>query len=139
MTASASDERACSHGTGNRASIPEWLMANEEPPAREPSPAGLPLEPEPEPALVDWWVWGVRKLASVAAELLALSRSLVVVFILVKIGTWLFTRSPIEVYQAVIGVAGFFAAWAMAIILGRFSIAHDTPDPERWLAQRRRR
>ena len=97
-----------------------------------------PAEPEPPPEPVDWWVWGVRKLAGVAAELLMLARGLLVVFILVKIGTWLFTGSSIEIMQAVAGVAGFFAAWGAAMILGRFSVAHDTPDPERWLSQRRR-
>jgi hypothetical protein len=99
-------------------------------------------EPEPRPERIDWWVWGVRQLAGFIAGLLIAGRGLIVIFFLVKLVTWLLTRNADDLYQAVFAVPGFFAAWACAMLLGRFSEARDTPDPFRWMAQqlnRRRR
>lgn len=94
---------------------------------------------EPQPALADWWVWGVRKIAGVVAELLMVSRGFAFLFFLLKLGAWALTRDNGELYQASAGVAALFGAWAIARLLGHFAWARESPDPERWLAQRQQR
>jgi len=95
------------------------------------------LEAESPPELADWWVWGVRKAAAVVADLLLASRILPLLFAALKGATWAFTRDPNELWGAGAGVAGFFAVWGGAMLLGRFSAERDSPDPERWLRYRR--
>jgi hypothetical protein len=98
-----------------------------------------PREPEPTPDLADWWVWGVRKLAAVVAELLMISRGSALLFIVLKLGYWALTRDNIELYQAGAGVAALFGVWGIARLLGHFAWDRQSPDPERWLTQRRQR
>ena len=93
---------------------------------------------EPPPELADWWVWGVRRVAAVIADLLLAARVLPLLFALLKGATWAFTRNPNELWGAGAGVAGFFALWGVGMLLGRFSAERDSPDPERWLHRQRR-
>lgn len=92
---------------------------------------------EPPPELVDWWVWGVRRVAAVIADLLFAVRFIPLVFALFKGTTWAFTRDPNELWGVGAGVAGLVALWGGGMLLGRFSAERDTPDPERWLRRRR--
>ena len=96
------------------------------------------VEIGPPPELADWWVWGVRKIAAVIADLLLAARILPLIFVLYKGAMWAFTRDPIELWGAGGAVAGFFVLWAGGLLLGRFSAERDAPDPERWLMRRRR-
>jgi hypothetical protein len=98
-----------------------------------------PQEPEPPPALADWWVWGVRKIAGVVAELLMISRGFALLLIVLKLISWALTRDNTELYLAGAGVAAFFGVWGIARLLGHFSWARQSPDPERWLTQRQQR
>jgi hypothetical protein len=93
---------------------------------------GTPLE------FADWWVWGVRKVAAVFADLLLAARILPILFLVLKAVTWAFTRDPNELWGAVAAGAAFFALWGVGLLLGRFSAERDSPDPERWLARHRR-
>jgi len=95
-------------------------------------------EAGPPPELADWWVWGVRKVAAVIADLLLAARLLPLLFAVVKVATWAFTRDPNELRGAGAAVAGFFALWGGGMLLGRFSAERDSPDPERWLLHHRR-
>ena len=95
-------------------------------------------EPGPPPELADWWVWGVRKVAAVIADLLLTARPLPLLLAVLKGATWAFTRDPNELWGAGAGVAGFFALWGGGMLLGRFSAERDSPDPERWLLRHRR-
>jgi hypothetical protein len=90
------------------------------------------------PELADWWVWGVRKVAAVIADLLLAARLIPLLLAVLKGATWAFTRDPNELWGAGAGVAGFFALWGGGMLLGRFSAERDSPDPERWLLRRRR-
>ncbi len=90
----------------------------------------------PQPALADWWVWGVRKIAGVVAELLMISRGFAFLFILLKLGVWALMRDNGELFQAGAGVVAFVGVWGIARLLGHFAWARESPDPERWLAQR---
>ena len=96
------------------------------------------METGPPPELADWWVWGVRKIAAVVADLLLAARILPLLFALLKGGMWAFTRDPNDLWGAGAAVAGFFALWAGGLLLGHFSAERDAPDPERWLTRRRR-
>lgn len=107
-------------------------MATDEPAPDEPAPP----DREPQPELADWWVWGVRKIAGVVAELLMISRGFAVLFILLKLGYWALTRDNTELYQAGAGVAALCGIWGIARLLGHFAWARQSPDPERWLARR---
>jgi hypothetical protein len=95
-------------------------------------------EAGPPPELADWWVWGVRKVAAVIADLLWAARILPLLFAALKGATWAFTRDPNELWGVVAGLTGFVAVWCGAILLGRFSAERDFPDPERWLERQRR-
>jgi hypothetical protein len=95
-------------------------------------------EAEPPPELADWWVWGVRRIAAVIADLLLSVRFVPLVFVLLKGAMWAFTRDSNELWGAGAGVAGFFALWGGGMLLGRFSAEQDSPDPERWLHRHRR-
>ncbi len=95
------------------------------------------LEAELPPELADWWVWGVRKVAAVVADLLLTARIIPILFAVLKGATWVFTRDPNELWGAGAAVAGLFALWGGAMLLGRFSAERDSPDPERWLRYRR--
>ncbi len=95
-------------------------------------------EAGPPPELADWWVWGVRKVAAVVADLLLAARIIPLLFALLKGATWVFTRDPNELWGAGAAVAGFFALWGGGMLLGRFSAERDSPDPERWLLRQRR-
>src|SRR5215216_4366784 len=95
-------------------------------------------EEGPPPELADWWVWGVRKVAAVVADLLLAARPLPLLFALLKGATWAFTRDPNELWGVAAGLAGFVAIWGGAILLGRFSAERDSPDPERWLRHQHR-
>jgi hypothetical protein len=95
-------------------------------------------EAESPPELADWWVWGVRKVAAVIADLLLAARPLPLLFALLKGATWAFTRDPNELWGVVAGLAGFVALWCGAILLGQFSAERESPDPERWRLRRRR-
>jgi hypothetical protein len=90
------------------------------------------------PELADWWVWGVRKVAAVIADLLLAARLIPLLLAVLKGATWAFTRDPNELWGAGAGVAGFFALWSGGMLLGRFSAERDSPDPERWLLRDRR-
>ena len=92
---------------------------------------------EPPPELADWWVWGVRRVAALIADLLFAVRFLPLLFVLYKVAIWGFTRDPNELLGAGAGVAGLVALWGGGMLLGRFSAERDTPDPERWLRRRR--
>ena len=94
-------------------------------------------EEEPPPELADWWVWGVRRVAAVIADLLFAVRFIPLVFVLFKGATWAFTRDPNELLGAAAGVAGLVALWGGGMLLGRFSAERNSPDPERWLRYRR--
>jgi hypothetical protein len=95
-------------------------------------------EAHPPPELADWWVWGVRKVAAVVADLLLATRLIPLLFAVLKGATWAFTRDPNELWGACAAVAGFFAIWGGGMLLGRFSAERDSPDPERWLLRHRR-
>jgi hypothetical protein len=90
------------------------------------------------PELADWWVWGVRKVAAVIADLLLAARLIPLLFAVLKGAMWAFTRDPNELWGAGAAVAGFFALWGGGMLLGRFSAERDSPDPERWLLRHRR-
>ena len=91
-------------------------------------------EAGPPPELADWWVWGVRRVAAVVADLLLAARVIPLLFAVLK-G---FTRDPNELWGAGAGVAGLFALWGGGMLLGRFSVERDSPDPERRLLRHRR-
>jgi hypothetical protein len=93
-------------------------------------------EAEPPPELADWWVWGVRRIAAVIADLLLSVRFVPLVFVLLKGAMWAFTRDPDELLGAGAGVAGFFALWGGGCCWDD-SAERDSPDPERWLHHRR--
>ena len=86
----------------------------------------------PPPELADWWVWGVRRIAAPIADLLLAARVLPLVFALLKVATWAFTRDPNELWGAGAALAGLVALWGGGMLLGRFSAERDSPDPERW-------
>jgi hypothetical protein len=90
------------------------------------------------PELADWWVWGVRKVAAVIADLLLAARLIPLLFAVLKGAMWAFTRDPNELLGAGAGVAGFFALWGGGMLLGQFSAERDSPDPELWLLRQRR-
>jgi hypothetical protein len=94
-------------------------------------------EEEPPPELADWWVWGVRRVAAVIADLLFAVRFIPLLFVLLKGATWAFTRDPNELLGAGAGVAGLVVLWGGGMLLGRFSAERASPDPERWLRYRR--
>ena len=96
------------------------------------------VETGPPPEFADWWVWGVRKIAAIVADLLLTARVLPLIIVLYKGAIWAFTRDPNQLWGAAAAVAGFFALWALALLLGRFSAERDAPDPERWLMRQRR-
>ena len=98
----------------------------------------LDVETGPPPELADWWVWGVRKIAAIIADLLLAARILPLLFALLKSGMWLLTRDPNELWGAGAAVAGFFALWGGGLLLEHFSAERDAPDPERWLMLQRR-
>ncbi len=93
---------------------------------------------EPPPELADWWVWGVRRVAAVIADLLMAARVLPLLFALLKVATWAFTRDPNELWGAGAGLAGLVALWGGGMLLGHFSAERDSPDPERGLLRHRR-
>jgi hypothetical protein len=92
---------------------------------------------EPPPELADWWVWGVRRVAAVIADLLFAVRFVPLLFALLKAATWALTRDPNELWGVGAGVAGLVALWGGATLLGQFSAERDSPDPECWLRYRR--
>ena len=94
------------------------------------------MDSPPEPA--DWWVWGVRKVAALIADLMLSARMLPLLLAALKVATWAFTRDSNELWVAGAAVAGFFALWGGGMLLGRFSAERDSPDPERWLLRHRR-
>ena len=95
-------------------------------------------EGETPPELADWWVWGVRRVAAVIADLLLAARLIPLLFAVLKGATWAFTRDPNELWGAGAAMAGFVALWGGGMLLGRFSAEQDSPDPERWLLRHRR-
>ena len=95
-------------------------------------------EIESPPELADWWVWGVRKVAALIADLMLSARMLPLLLAVLKVATWAFTRDSNELWIAGAAVAGFFALWGGGMLLGRFSAERDSPDPERWLLRHRR-
>jgi hypothetical protein len=95
-------------------------------------------EVDPPPELADWWVWGVRRIAAPIADLLLAARVLPLVFALLKVATWAFTRDPNELWGAGAALAGLVALWGGGMLLGRFSAERDSPDPERWWLRHRR-
>jgi hypothetical protein len=96
------------------------------------------LESDSPPELADWWVWGVRKIAALVADLMLTARPILIFIALAKFALWVFTRDRTELWGAGAAAAGFFALWAGALLLGHFSAERDTPEPERWLTRRRR-
>jgi hypothetical protein len=66
-------------------------------------------EAGPPPELADWWVWGVRKVAAMIADLLLAIRLIPLLFAVLKGATWAFTRDPNELWGTGTAVAGFFA------------------------------
>ena len=97
------------------------------------NPDPVPVTNEEQPPLADWWVWGVRKVAAVAADLLLAARALAIIFIFVKAVFWVFTREPRELHELGVGVAAFFLLWGIGLLLGHFSAERELPDPEGWL------
>jgi hypothetical protein len=95
-------------------------------------------EVDPPPELADWWVWGVRRVAAVIANLLLAARLLPLLFAVLKAATWAITRDSNDLWGAGAAVAGFFALWGGGMLLGQFSAERDSPDPERWLMRHRR-
>jgi hypothetical protein len=95
-------------------------------------------EIESPPELEDWWVWGVRKVAALIADLMLSARMLPLLLAVLKVATWAYTRDSSELWIAGAAVAGFFALWGGGMLLGRFSAERDSPDPERWLRRHRR-
>jgi hypothetical protein len=95
-------------------------------------------EVDPPPEQADWWVWGVRRVAAVIADLLLSARVILLLFAVLKAATWAFTRDPSDLWGAGAALAGFFALWGGGMLLGRFSAERDSPDPERWLMRHRR-
>ncbi len=95
-------------------------------------------EVDSPPELADWWVWSVRKVAAVIADLLLATRLIPLLFAVLKGATWAFTRDPHELWGATAAVAGFFALWGGGMLLGRFSAERSSPDPERWLLRHHR-
>ena len=53
---------------------------------------GAENEPPPEPA--DWWVWGVRKIAAVAADLLLAARTMMILVAFLKGMMWCSLATP---------------------------------------------
>ncbi len=92
----------------------------------------------PKPELADWWVWGVRKIAAMVADLMLAARPMAILVVLLKGAMWVLTRDIGELWGAGGGVAAFFALWGGGLLLGRFSAEQDTPDPERWFMRQRR-
>ena len=95
-------------------------------------------EAGPPPELADWWVWGVRRVAAVVADLLLAARVIPLLFAVLKGAIWVFTRDPNELWGAGAGIAGLFALWGGGMLLGRFSAERVSPDPERWLLRHQR-
>jgi hypothetical protein len=108
-------------------------------PDETPSNHAAEPEPGPPPELADWWVWGVRKTAGVFAELVQRARLIALLAIAYKAITWALTNDPTELIHLGVAVAAIPLLWGLGLLLGRFSAERDSPDPERWLAQRRRR
>ena len=78
-------------------------------------------EAELPPELADWWVWGVRRIAAPIADLLLAARVLPLVFVLLKVATWAFTRNPNELWGAGFasgGDGGFTASGGVASLRG---------------------
>src|SRR5215213_5764928 len=75
-------------------------------------------EVDPPPEQPDWWVWGVRRVAAVIADLLLSARVILLLFAVLKAATWAFTRDPSDLWGAGAAVAGFFALWAAACCWG---------------------
>ncbi len=86
-------------------------------------------EAEPPPELADWWVWGVRRVAAVVADLLLVARVIPLGFAVLKVATWAFTRDPNELWGAGAGLAGLVALWGGACCWGdsRRSGTHPIP------------
>ena len=95
-------------------------------------------EAGPPPELADWWVWGVRRVAAVVADLLLAARVIPLLFAVLKGARWVLARDPNELWGAGAGIAGLCALWGGGMLLGRFSAERDSPDPERWLLRHRR-
>jgi hypothetical protein len=95
-------------------------------------------EAGPPPELADWWVWGVRRVAAVVADLLLAARVIPLLFAVLKGAIWVLARDPNELWGAGAGIAGLFALWGGGMLLGRFSAERDSPDPERWLLRHQR-
>jgi hypothetical protein len=95
-------------------------------------------EVDPPPELADWWVWGVRRVAAVVADLLLAARVILLLFAVLKGAIWVLTRDPNELWGAGAALVGFFVLWGGGMLLGRFSAERDSPDPERWLLRHRR-
>ena len=63
-------------------------------------------EAGPPPELADWWVWGVRKVAAVIADLLLTARPIPLLLAVLKGATWAFTHDANELWGAGAAVAG---------------------------------
>jgi hypothetical protein len=96
-------------------------------------------EPAPPPELADWWVWGVRRVAAIVADLLLAARAIAVIVILLKAGLWVFSRETRELVELGLAAGALALLWAIGLLLGRFSVERELPDAESWLHRRRRR
>ena len=77
-------------------------------------------EGETPPELADWWVWGVRRVAAVIADLLLAARFIPLLFAVLKGATWAFTRDPNELWGAGAAMGGFVALWGGGMLLRLF-------------------
>jgi len=75
-------------------------------------------EVDPPPEQADWWVWGVRRVAAVIADLLLSARVILLLFAVLKAATWAFTRDPNDLWGAGAAVAGSSPSGAAACCWG---------------------
>jgi hypothetical protein len=93
---------------------------------------------EPPPALIDWWVWGVRNAAGIVGEVLLAARGVALLLILSKAAVYVTTDDPLALRDLGLAVGGLAGSWGIGILLRRFAGERDTRDPARWLFRHRK-
>lgn len=95
------------------------------------------LDPGPPPDLADWWVWGVRQVAGLVADIMFAARPLAALYAVLTGVMWYFDRNPDQERQLAIAIGALIGLWGGGLLLGRFAWEQDSPDPMRWLRGRR--
>ena len=95
-------------------------------------------EAGPPPELADWWVWGVRRVAAVVADLLLAARVIPLLFAVLKGAIWVLARDPNELWEPAPALRDSSRSGAGACCWDDSPRSGDSPDPERWLLRHQR-